>query len=131
MTVGALVFCIFMTVVIIIAAAGFCAMFEEKTATTLAILVLALIIMTIWGGCFWYYGNTASGRRAMIDEKSELRNGLERTITVYTADGKIIAQYTGVIDIEGKDGGYVVFDFDGKRYTYYNCLVESIAEIDG
>lgn len=24
---------------------------------------------------------------------------------------------------------YVLFDFDGKRYTYYNCFIESIAEI--
>ena len=47
----------------------------------------------------------------------------------YTADGEIIAQYTGKIDIEGNDGGYVLFDYEGKRYTYYNCFVESIADI--
>ena len=35
------------------------------------------------------------------------------------------------IDIEGNDGGYVLFDYQGKRYTYYNCFVESIAEIGG
>ena len=58
-----------------------------------------------------------------------LGNGLERTVTIYTADGEIIAQYTGKIDIEGNDGGYVLFDYEGKRYTYYNCFVESIAEI--
>lgn len=50
-------------------------------------------------------------------------------MTIYTADGEIIAQYTGKIDIEGNDGGYVLFDYEGKRYTYYNCFVESIAEI--
>lgn len=44
-------------------------------------------------------------------------------------DGEIIAQYTGKIDIEGNDGGYVLFDYEGKRYTYYNCFVESIADI--
>lgn len=38
-------------------------------------------------------------------------------------------QYTGKIDIEGNDGGYVLFDYEGKRYTYYNCFVESIADI--
>ncbi len=32
------------------------------------------------------------------------------------------------IDIETNDGGYVKFDFDGKRYIYYNCFVETIAE---
>ena len=49
-------------------------------------------------------------------------------INVYTADGKIIASYEGRIDIETNDGGYVKFDYDGKRYVYYNCFVETIAD---
>ena len=32
--------------------------------------------------------------------------------------------------IDENDGGYIKFDFDGKRYIYYNCFVESIADID-
>lgn len=35
-------------------------------------------------------------------------------MTIYTADGEIIAQYTGKIDIEGNDGGYVLFDYEGE-----------------
>ena len=66
----------------------------------------------------------------MVDQKSELANGLERTITIYTADGKIMARYEGRIDIEANDGGYVVFDNDGVRYIYYNCFVESVAKIE-
>ena len=31
---------------------------------------------------------------------------------------------------ETNNGGYVKFDFNGKRYIYYNCFVESIADID-
>lgn len=54
----------------------------------------------------------------------------QRTITVYASDGKVIAEYTGKIGIEWNDGGYVLFDYDGKRYTYYNCFVESIADIE-
>lgn len=90
--------------------------------------VLTTVILLVC--MLWYFGNTASGQRALVDQKSDLNNGLERTITVYTADGKVLAQYTGEIDIEGNDGGYVLFDFDGKRYTYYNCFVESVAEIE-
>ena len=56
--------------------------------------------------------------------------GMQRTITVYTADGKELATYKGKIDIDTNDGGYVKFDFNGKRYIYYNCFVESIADID-
>ena len=46
------------------------------------------------------------------------------------ADGDVIAQYEGQIDIEANDGGYIKFDFEGKRYMYYNCFVESIADIE-
>ena len=94
-----------------------------------AIVSLALII-GLFCGLRWYFNNTASGQRALTDQKSELANGLNRTVTVYTADGNVIAQYKGIIDIEGNDGGYVLFDFEGKRYTYYNCFVESIADIE-
>lgn len=57
-----------------------------------------------------------------------MNGGLNRIINVYTADGKIIASYEGRIDIETNDGGYVKFDYDGKRYVYYNCFVETIAD---
>lgn len=93
------------------------------------IIALAVILGTLFG-MLWYFGNTASGQRSLVDQKSELNNGIERTVTVYTADGKILAQYTGNIDIESNDGGYVKFDFEGKRYIYYNCFVETIAEIN-
>lgn len=89
-----------------------------------------VIIIAILLGMLWWFENTASGQRALTDQKSELANGLERIVRVYTANGDIIAEYEGIIDIEGNDGGYVLFDYQGKRYTYYNCFVESIAEIE-
>lgn len=91
------------------------------------VCVLATIGLLI--GMLWYFGNTASGQRAMVDQQSDLGNGLNRIVRVYTANGDIIAEFEGKIDIEGNDGGYVLFDYQGKRYTYYNCLIESIAEI--
>lgn len=68
--------------------------------------------------------------RAVVNIKSDISGGLQRTITVYTADGKKIANYEGKIDIDTNDGGYVKFDFEGKRYIYYNCFVETIADIN-
>lgn len=65
----------------------------------------------------------------MVDQRSNMQNGLERTVTVYTASGDVIAKYEGLIDLEANEGGYVKFDFEGKRYVYYNCFVESIADI--
>ena len=55
---------------------------------------------------------------------------LNKTITVYTADGKKLATYEGKIDIENNGGGYIKFDLNGKRYIYYNCFVETISEIN-
>lgn len=102
---------------------------ETVAGKILGAFVSVLLTVILLVGMLWYFGNTASGKRALVDQKSELNNGLSRTVTVYTADGRVLAQYTGEIDIEGNDGGYVLFDFDGKRYTYYNCFVESVANI--
>lgn len=102
---------------------------ENIPGKIISVVVAILLILGLFFGMRWYFQNTASGQRALTDQKSNLDNGLERTVTIYTADGEIIAQYTGKIDIEGNDGGYVLFDYEGKRYTYYNCFVESIAEI--
>ena len=130
MTIGGVILCVTFSLMALIIG---CAILSESDSTTVkAITIVATvgIIIGIFAGTKWYYANTASGQRALVDQKSEFGGGLERTITVYTADGNQIAQYTGEIDIEGNDGGYVLFDFEGKRYTYYNCFVESIAEIE-
>lgn len=86
-------------------------------------VLLGLSICTGITGC-------ASLERLFVDFQSDISGGMQRTITVYTADGKVLAEYTGKIDIETNDGGYVKFDFNGKRYIYYNCFVESIADIN-
>ena len=115
----------------IIIFAGALAIDSRNVSTKiLTILVAVLVIAAIVGGFLWYYNNTAAGQRAMVDQKSNLGNGLERTVTIYTANGDVIATYTGMIDIDTNDGGYVKFDFEGKRYIYYNCFVESIATIE-
>lgn len=72
----------------------------------------------------------SSCSRMYVDLKSDINNGLNGTINVYTANGGLIATYTGKIDIDTNDGGYVKFDFEGKRYIYYNCFVETIADIN-
>ena len=104
---------------------------ENIAARIMVPILCALATIGLLVGMLWYFGNTASGQRAMVDQQSELGNGLNRIVRVYTANGDIIAEFEGKIDIEGNDGGYVLFDYEGKRYTYYNCFVESIAEIGG
>lgn len=101
----------------------------SKSTATLIFITAIAIVVGLFCGMHWYYNNTASGQRELVDQKSNLNNGLERVITVYTADGKEMARYEGQIDISSADG-YVKFDVNGKRYIYYNCFVESIANIE-
>lgn len=89
------------------------------------IIALGVAIMLSAGitGC-------ASWERTVTNIKSDFNGGLQRIIKVYTANGDLLAEYEGKIDIEPSQGGYVKFDFNGKRYMYYNCFVESIADIE-
>lgn len=104
---------------------------KKRIFTSLGVVLVAgSLIIGAFAGLHWYYTETAEGRRAVIDQQSNINNGLERTINILNADGEGIRTYTGVIDIEGNDGGYVVFDYNGRRYTYYNCYLESIADIE-
>lgn len=103
--------------------------FQSTSFKVITVVVAILIIAGVFFGFTWFFGNTATGQRMLVDQKSELNNGIERTLTVYTADGEVLARYEGKIDIESNDGGYVKFDFEGNRYIYYNCFVETIAKI--
>lgn len=104
--------------------------YNNNIGAITSMVITVAVIVGLFFGMRWYFQNTASGQRALVDQKSDMGNGLERTITVYTADGNIIAHYEGKIDLGNNDGGYVVFDFEGKRYMYYNCFVETIANIN-
>lgn len=55
-----------------------------------------------------------------------MNGGLERTINIYTLDGKLIATYEWKIDIDDNSNGSVVFDLNRKRYVYYNAIIEVI-----
>ena len=91
--------------------------------------IVIIIVTVIIGILAFILFGTAGGRRKLIDIKSDFSGGLDRTINVYTANGDLLASYTGKIDLEATEGGYVKFDFEGKRYIYYNCFIESIANI--
>lgn len=86
------------------------------------ILITILMIGCLSGCTTW--------DNLVIDTKSDWNNGMNRTLIVYTADGKILREFKGKLDLEINDGGYVKFNYQGKRYIYYNCYVETIADID-
>lgn len=87
---------------------------------TITAIVLAMILISVTG--------CASLGRVGKDIKSDLNGGLERTLTVYTADGEVLKTYKGKIDLASTEGGIVKFDLNGQRIMYYNCYVEVIEE---
>ena len=46
--------------------------FEKIVWKVLGIVAAMLLIIGLFAGMRWYYQNTASGQRAMTDQKSEL-----------------------------------------------------------
>ena len=74
--------------------------------------------------------NSASFKRGLKDIKSDYTGGLERVVTVYTADGEVLKTYEGKIDLETTEGGIVKFDLNGQRIMYYNCYVEVIEKVE-
>ena len=68
---------------------------------------------------------TASCDRWKKDMGSNWGGGLERVINVYSMDGKLIASHEGKIDIEDRENS-ILFDLDGKRYVYYNAIIEVV-----
>ena len=129
MTIGGWVVFAAIAICLILGAICGAVLCENIAARIMVPILCVLATIGLLVGMLWYFGNTASGQRSMVDQKSDLGNGLNRIVRVYTANGDIIAEFEGKIDIEGNDGGYVLFDYQGKRYTYYNCFVESIAKI--
>ena len=116
--------------IILIAAAIILIMYHGSFGHTVrGIIITTAITLVLIGGLIFYWTGTAAGRRAVVDERSDLM-GIERVVNIYTANGDLLAQYKGKIDIAESEGGYVKFDFEGKRYIYYNCFVETIANIE-
>lgn len=93
------------------------------------IVLTGAVIFASYKGLNWYFTETATGRRAVVEQRSDFNNGLERTINILNTDGEVIRTYTGIIDVGVNNGGYVMFEYNGEMYTYYNCYLESIADI--
>lgn len=68
----------------------------------------------------------ASTQRACKSCNSDMAGGLNRVVNVYSLDGNLIASYEGLIDIDDNENGSIMFDLNGKRYVYYNAIIEVI-----
>ncbi len=99
----------------------------SKSTKVLAIIVAVLVAILIIAGFIFF--TRSSTQRAIKDVQSEYTGGLNRHVNVYSLDGDKLAEYDGKIDIAERDAGdegVVKFQLKGKRYIYYNAIVEVI-----
>lgn len=76
-----------------------------------------LCLLLIASGC-------ATLQRGIKDTQSEWTGGLNRVITVYDENGKVIKTYSGKIDLDpDTTGGKIRFELNGKRIIIYNAIV--------
>jgi hypothetical protein len=90
-----------------------------KKRSILKFAVLSIFTALMLTGC------TASCDRQRKDIASNWGGGLNRIVNIYSLDGVLISSYEGKIDIEDRENS-ILFDLDGKRYIYYNAIIEVI-----
>ena len=92
----------------------------SSTKATIISLFIGLVLSagTLWT-FNWYYTNTATGTRAVKTQKSELLNGIERTVTVYDMEGDIIKTYEGKFDVTYDNDRILFDDEQGLRHIIY------------
>ena len=84
----------------------------------IGVLIIALIMLCV---CL---SSCSSCERMAKNLDSEF-GGLSRIVNIYDYEGELIATYEGMIDVEESETK-VLFDLNGKRYIYYNAVVEVI-----
>ena len=116
-------------VLITLAMASIC---DSATGWIISWLVSIIVIGVIMAVTGWYNTNTASGKRAVKDFKSNVNNGIEREIIITAEDGREIFRYDGKIDIESNhQDNYIKFDDErGKRYIIYYGIQDTITIIE-
>lgn len=119
MTIGGWIGCIIM-VALAMALFGGLAYLCETTGVRIFWIVAGIVIsIAVIIGMLFYYNFTASGKRAYKSQKSELQNGIDRTVTVYDMEGDIIKTYSGKFDVT-YDSDRILFDDEqGKRHVIY------------
>ncbi len=110
----------FLVLMIALAAIYIAIELVESTGGRIAIFIAALFIsIGLLMGFNWYYTSTASGSRAVKTQQSNLDNGIQRTVTVYSATGEIIKKYEGKFDVEYDDDRILFDDEKGLRHVIY------------
>lgn len=116
MTIGAIVICILLTIMIV----GFCSFWVGQGEFTLLGAIIGVLISAfLWCGCLFYFGHTEKGKRAMKSQDANLNGGITRQVLVYDMDGDLIAEYTGKFDVDYSDERIMFDDENGQRHIIY------------
>ena len=119
MTIGGWIVCVMSVALIMVLFGGLAYLSESNGARIFWIGAGIMISVAVIIIMLFYYNFTASGKRAYKTQKSELQNGIDRTVTVYDMEGDIIKTYSGKFDVT-YDSDRILFDDEqGKRHVIY------------
>lgn len=89
----------------------------NKTIKTIIVsVILICILMLVCTGC-------ASWQRVTKSIKSDMGNGLNRTVTVYDYNGKKIDSWSGKFDVSASENEVYFDDANGKRVIIHGGIV--------
>jgi len=118
MTVGAWTICGLIALMAIIVAYFEGTYKGVKTGIATGFIGFVVCIFYITG-MLWWFGNTASGSRALKTQQSNFSNGIDRKVTVYDMNGEIVQEYKGKFDIEYDHDRILFDDENGLRHIIY------------
>lgn len=91
---------------------------RKRRNRILAVIAVFVIIVIV-------FSRSAPVQRAWKSFWSEMRGGIDRTVTVYDNTGNVLRVYEGKFDIQESDTRVFFDDENGRRITIYNAIVIS------
>ena len=82
------------------------------------IIAAIFTCMLLVGSLYGYAGF----QRSMKSIGSDITGGLDRTVTVYSYDGKKLGEWSGKFDVSSSEQE-TFFDIDGKRVILQNGII--------
>lgn len=82
----------------------------------IVIIAIVAVLILVCTGC-------ASWQREIKSIKSDMGNGLNRTVTVYDYNGKKIDSWSGKFDVSASENEVYFDDANGKRVIIHGGIV--------
>ena len=89
---------------------------NKTIETIVSIVLICILILLVCTGC-------ASWQRGIKSIKSDMGNGLDRTVTVYDYNGKKIDSWSGKFDVSASENEVYFDDANGKRVIIHGGIV--------